>query len=477
MLAAVATALVSLLAPMPQEPITVHDDIQYSDVARQPRRNRLDLYLPKQAGVDAVGVVTKPLPPLVMFVHGGSWTGGHKDGYGRMGRAFAQNGYACALINTQLFPFAKPEAMVTDCANALGFLHRHAADYGFDGQQLFVMGHSSGAHLCGWLALDDRLLRQASVPKQALRGAILLSGVYDVRSRHFALDAVFGSDLAKRERATPLLHVDPTDAPVFLAWGQCDLPGLALCGRMMRDRLQQAKVPVVSHQYADCDHADYVAEFGGAYDRLMPDVLRFLKNPKAAVVERAEKPQRTMLWVATNERERAVGDSVRQAMQPHGIEVLVRDFVDATGKSVAAGYRELRLQRVAQHAVSLTYLGGIGRGGLAVAAAPLTSIADGLLGRIVAATPLGHQSLSAFSKRSVAADTEFLQEARLLSLLGDQDPKAHIDEANYRTSLLLRSGYDAHPIQLANTTAEQALLALRADDSLIVPLLLAFFHP
>ena len=54
---------------------------------------------------------------------------------------------------------------------------------------------------------------------------------------------------------------------------------------------------------------------------------------------------------------------------------------------------------------------------------------------------------------------------------------AHIDEANYRTSLLLRSGYDAHPIQLANTTAEQALLALRADDSLIVPLLLAFFHP
>ena len=45
MIAAV-TALLPLLLLEPQEPITVHEDIQYSDVARQARRNRLDLYVP-----------------------------------------------------------------------------------------------------------------------------------------------------------------------------------------------------------------------------------------------------------------------------------------------------------------------------------------------------------------------------------------------------------------------------------------------
>jgi acetyl esterase/lipase len=472
MLAAVTTALVSLLAPMPQEPITVHEDIQYSEAARQPRRNRLDLYLPTPS------LAGQAKPPLVMFVHGGTWTGGHKDGYGRLGLALAQNGYACALINTQLFPFAKPDAMVADCGNALGYLHRHACEYGFDGNQLFVMGHSSGAHLCGWLALDDDLLAAACVPKQALRGSILLSGVYDVRSRHIALDAVFGSDFGYRERATPLMYVEKTDAPVFLAWGQRDLPGLSLCARMMRDRLQQADVPVVTRQYADCNHANYVVEIGSEHDRLMPDVLRFLKNPQAAAAaERTDKPRRTMLWVATNARERAVGDSLRVAMQPHGVEILVHDFDGVTGKMVAATFRELRDARIHQNAVRPSYVGGIGIGGLAAAAAPLSGIADGLLGRIVAATPLGPRSLSAFSQRTIAEDTSNLQEARLLSLLGDRDPRIQIEQANLRTWALLRDGFDAHPIELPNTTVEQALLGLQANDSLLVPLLLAFFHP
>src|SRR5690606_21587241 len=143
MFVAAATALVSLWSPVPQEPITVHEDIQYSDVARQPRRNRLDLYLPppkldarKGQGPSDGLVAAAVAPPLVMFVHGGSWTGGHKDRYGWMGTTLASNGYACAVINTQLFPFAKPDAMVEDCGRALGFLHRHAKDYGFDGEQL-----------------------------------------------------------------------------------------------------------------------------------------------------------------------------------------------------------------------------------------------------------------------------------------------------------------------------------------------------
>ena len=132
----------------PQGGVEVHEDVQYSEDARQSRRNRLDLYVPEAATP----------PPVVMFVHGGSWTGGSKDYFGHIGETLAAQGFACAVINTRLFPFAKPDVMVGDCARALGFVHRHGEQFGYDGDQLFVMGHSSGAHLCSsaslpwWLA-------------------------------------------------------------------------------------------------------------------------------------------------------------------------------------------------------------------------------------------------------------------------------------------------------------------------------------
>jgi acetyl esterase/lipase len=412
-----------------------------------------------------------------MFVHGGSWTGGHKDRYKWMGRMLANNGYACAVINTQLFPFVKPDAMVRDCGHALGFLHRNADTYGFDGNQLFVMGHSSGAHLSCWLALDDRQLKAAGVPKQALRGSVLLSGVYDIRSRHLALDAVFGGDFDFRERATPLLHADKGDAPVFLAWAQKDLPGLALCARMLRDRLLKADVPVAARQYPDCNHADYIFKLAKHEDRVMKDVLQFLRNPQKAVTKRKAKRKQALLWVATSESEHAVGDAIHEAMLPHGVDVLVQDFANPTCDGVADAFRQLIAKRKSMNAVSQCYVGGIGRGGLAAATAPLTLQEDGLLGRVVAGVALDSRSLAAFSNRSFVEDTNFLAGSRLLSVLGDKDAKEKRSQSLFRTSSLLRKGLEAHPVELANTTVEAALLEARADDNLVVPLLLAFLFP
>ena len=70
-----ATLAVLTLTLCPPQQVELHEDLQYSDAAPQPRRNRLDLYVPNK---DAP-------PPVVMFVHGGSWTGGSKDQFGRIG--------------------------------------------------------------------------------------------------------------------------------------------------------------------------------------------------------------------------------------------------------------------------------------------------------------------------------------------------------------------------------------------------------
>ncbi|MGC6489607.1 MAG: alpha/beta hydrolase fold domain-containing protein [Planctomycetota bacterium] len=295
----------------PQGPVTIHEDLQYSDAAPQPRRNRLDLYVPE---VDAP-------PPVVMFVHGGSWTGGSKDLFGRVGELLAREGYACAVINTRLFPFAKPDAMVVDCAHALGFLHRRGGDYGYDGDRLFVMGHSSGAHLCSWLAFDERKLELARVPRQSLRGAVLLSGPYDVRARHFALDGVFGADAALRRRASTWLYVDGGECPTYVGWAQHELAGLPLCAQLLTDRLRSRGVAVQTATYADRNHANYIFQLGTARDAVTPSVLRFLRAPDAGA--RASQPveRAAMLWLAADERERHLGRRVASVCREAGVEV------------------------------------------------------------------------------------------------------------------------------------------------------------
>ena len=179
-----AGALGANVPPATARPaVTVHEDLQYAEgFAREPRRNRLDLYLPDVRSAAAREGATKP--PLLMFVHGGTWSGGSKDRYAALGTGFANAGIACAVINTQQHPFASPPAMVDDCAHALGWLREHGPEYGFCGDALFLMGHSSGAHLVSCLALDGERLRAAGVPRRAVRGAIGLSGIYDVRPRH-----------------------------------------------------------------------------------------------------------------------------------------------------------------------------------------------------------------------------------------------------------------------------------------------------
>ena len=488
MIAAV-TALLPLLLLEPQEPITVHEDIQYSDVARQARRNRLDLYVPaassriatsssasdasdgKSAGVELEEVA----PPLVMFVHGGSWTGGHKGSYHWLGEALVGHGYACAVINTQLFPFAKPDEMVADCGQALGYLYRHAAELGFDGDRLFVMGHSSGAHLCSWLAFDQDQLKAAGVPNKALRGSVLLSGVYDIRSRHIALDAVFGSDDEYRRRATTLLYADKADAPVFIAWADHDLPCLALCARMLRDRLQDAGVPVLARQYSDCNHKDYVFGLARDQDRVMGDVLRFLRDPTKAATPRVAQRKQTLLWVATSHQEHEIGEALAAALHTHGVYVVVQDLAQPTSESVSNAYRKLR--GAGGKAMTSCYVGGIGLGGALAASVPLTAAKDGLSGRIAIGASLSGNALAKFSKRPVAAVTDGLYNSRLLSVLGDQDPKSLRDQSMRLSMSLMRRGQEAHLVELPNTTAEAAFLKLRPGDSLLIPMLLAFLYP
>jgi acetyl esterase/lipase len=141
-----------------------------------PDKNRLDLFLPETES-DA-----KPWPALV-FVHGGGWVegdrnfrAGGRDVYANIGRFFASHGVGTAVISYRLQPQVTWHEQVDDVAHAVAWVHDHIEGYGGNPKQIFVSGHSAGAQLSAWVALDPERLASLGAGNPKLCGLIPVSG-------------------------------------------------------------------------------------------------------------------------------------------------------------------------------------------------------------------------------------------------------------------------------------------------------------
>ena len=107
----------------------------------------IDLHLPDP--------MPKNSPPLFVFIHGGSWTGG-TTGDDSFWLA-AKLGFAAASVEYRLTTTAVFPAPVKDCKAAIRFLRSHAWEYGYDPDRVGVLGNSAGGHLALLLGLtpDD----------------------------------------------------------------------------------------------------------------------------------------------------------------------------------------------------------------------------------------------------------------------------------------------------------------------------------
>jgi len=148
--------------------------IPYLATPSDQKLQSLDLYYP----------LSKSSCPLLIFIHGGLWTGRDKSEYGNVGRAFAKHGIAVAVINYRLSSDSNKivhPSHTEDCAAALQWLHTNANQFGYDRSNIFILGHSCGAFMAALLCItQDQFLESRQVPVK-VRGCIGLQGLYDLK--------------------------------------------------------------------------------------------------------------------------------------------------------------------------------------------------------------------------------------------------------------------------------------------------------
>lgn len=120
----------------------------------------------------------KPNRPLMVFFHGGYWRARDKKDY-----SFIVNGILpldCSLVvmNYDLCPAVTVREIVRQTKRGLEWVARQAAGWQIDPAQLYVSGHSAGAHIIAATLAQTGAAFELKHHK--IKKAYLISGVFDV---------------------------------------------------------------------------------------------------------------------------------------------------------------------------------------------------------------------------------------------------------------------------------------------------------
>jgi arylformamidase len=163
--------------------------------------------------------------PVNVFVHGGAWRRNVAADYALQAEPLIRAGAHSVIIDFinvdqtkgDLFP------MYQQVRRALAWVWNNAASFGGDRDRLYVSAHSSGSHLSG--VVLTRGLKEEGLPPDAVKGAVLLSGMYDLhpvalskRSSYVKFTPAMIEQLSGG-RAIHELHT-----PLVLAYGTCETP-------------------------------------------------------------------------------------------------------------------------------------------------------------------------------------------------------------------------------------------------------------
>lgn len=246
---------------------------------------RLDLYLP--AGKDW---------PVIVFIHGGGWNEGDKrlrvggaDVYSNVGRFYAQHGIGVAVINYRLQPSTDWRGQIEDSRRAAVWVRRNIQSYGGRPDALFLMGHSAGAYLASFVALDS-----AAADSTRYRGVIAVSGAgldltdaktYELgeRPRYYEQRFRDGDSTEEWKRlASPIGYASRNAPPFLILHAGGEKPALKRQSQLLNEALErhgvESRIVVVPGE----SHSRIVLTLSRADKTAGPAILEFVNRHATA---------------------------------------------------------------------------------------------------------------------------------------------------------------------------------------------------
>jgi arylformamidase len=222
---------------------------------------KLDIYSCKQTNA-----------PVHVFVHGGAWRVGSAKEYGFLAEPFVHSGthFVIPDFDSVIDLGGSLLAMEQQVRRAIQWVHDNAATIGGDPARVYVSGHSSGAQLAA--AALTRL------PEGAVRGALLVSGMYDLRGPRLSSRSSYVKfDDRTEDELSAQRHIDKIRIPVVVAYGSLETPEFQRQGREFVAGLKVAGKLVRGIVAQDYNHFEIVETMANPYGVLGQAALEMMR--------------------------------------------------------------------------------------------------------------------------------------------------------------------------------------------------------
>ena len=292
------TPVTQAQTPPSQAPqAAIQKDIVYGEAGGQ--KLLLDIY-----GADAVISPTTVKRPAIIFVHGGSWSGGSKKDFGQAATIFAQQGYIGICVGYRLAKGGtnRYPAQIDDVQRAVRWVRAHAAEYGIDPDKIGALGGSAGGHLVALLGtMDTRDNSDAALASYSSRVQCVVD-LFGPTDFTLALDApvVVTPDEAKALKtlenflgplpeakadyleASPVTHVDKKSSPFLIFHGGKDAVVPASQSQILDAALREAGIESKLTIFPDQGHGFVGSALGQTFADSFGFFNRHLKQAPAA---------------------------------------------------------------------------------------------------------------------------------------------------------------------------------------------------
>jgi len=255
----------------PPSAMTAYKDLAYVPGGHE--HQKLDLYIP----IDGDGPF-----PLIIWIHGGAWKYGSKDGC--IPLPWEAKGYAVASVNYRLSQDARFPAQIKDCKTAVRWLRTHAGQYKIDRDRFIAWGDSAGGHLASLLGTaGDAAEWEPGPPAESSRVQAVIDwyGRADLRrvctdpgmAEHPVAQLLGGSGERVAEiarKASPITYVSNDDPPFLIMHGDADQTVPVQQSVAFAEALKKMDVPVTLVILQGVDH--------GGREFLKPEKVKIIDS-------------------------------------------------------------------------------------------------------------------------------------------------------------------------------------------------------
>jgi acetyl esterase/lipase len=266
-------ATAALYAPLhdrePYAGVKVTRDIAYAPAERQ----KLDVF---EAEDDASA------RPVLIFVHGGGFTGGNKHTpgspfYDNIPLWAARNGLVGVNMTYPLAPEAVWPSASENAARVVRWVHDNIAAYGGDASRVFLFGHSAGAtHAATYAAFPE--IHGPDGPR--LAGLILMSGIYDLTTFPLAPNyaAYVGDDASLYAQRSALPGLLKCPVPTMIVAAELEPPPFVVQFEKLKAALAETSTKARNLLVPQHSHISIGYSIGTDDTRLTGAILDFIRT-------------------------------------------------------------------------------------------------------------------------------------------------------------------------------------------------------